>query len=90
MPSSQALPAPDLISPAEHNTVHSVQSTLRVLFAVVPIVAGLDKFANFIAVWSAYLNPMVLRIVPVSSDTFMHIVGVVEITAGLLVLLKPR
>jgi len=90
MSSSHAMPSSGYISPAEHHVVHSVQLTLRVLFGVVPIVAGLDKFTNFLANWTTYLNPLVLRIVPVSDYTFMHIVGVIEIIAGALTLAKPR
>src|SRR4051812_9444026 len=74
----------------EHRVVHTTWSTLRVLFAVVPIVAGLDKFTNFLAHWEDYLNPLALQIVHVNAHTFMLAVGVVEIIAGILVLLKPR
>ena len=37
--------------------VHSVQNVLRVIFGVVPIVAGADKFFNLLTNWSQYLNP---------------------------------
>jgi uncharacterized membrane protein YphA (DoxX/SURF4 family) len=70
--------------------VHSIQLTLRILYGVVPIVAGLDKFTNFLTDWTAYLNPLVLRIVPVGDHTFMHIAGVIEIIAGVLLLAKPK
>jgi hypothetical protein len=33
-----------------------------------------------------YLSPLATKVVPVSTPTFMHIVGVVEIVAGLVVL----
>jgi hypothetical protein len=36
--------------------------------------------------WGMYLSPVVTKIVPVSAVTFMHIVGVIEIIAGLVVL----
>jgi hypothetical protein len=75
---------------SEHRVVHTVQSTLKYLFGLVPIVAGLDKFTNFLADWEAYLNPMVLRIIPVTAHQFMLAVGVIEIIAGVLVLAKPR
>ena len=63
---------------------------LRVTFAVVPIVAGLDKFTNLLANWEAYLNPVILSLLPVSGRVFMEAVGVIEIAAGILVLLRPR
>ena len=75
---------------SEHHVVHTIQTTLKYLFGLVPIVAGLDKFTNILANWEAYLNPMVLRIIPVTSHQFMLAVGVIEIVAGILVLAKPR
>jgi hypothetical protein len=36
--------------------------------------------------WEAYLNPLATKILPVSAVTFMHIVGVIEIAAGIVVL----
>jgi uncharacterized membrane protein YphA (DoxX/SURF4 family) len=66
--------------------VHSVQNVLRVIFGVVPIVAGADKFFNLLTNWSQYLNPAFERFLPFTTATFMHIVGVIEIAAGLIVL----
>jgi hypothetical protein len=59
-------------------------------FAVLPIVAGLDKFFDLLVNWDQYLAPFVTQILPVSGHTFMLAVGVVEIAAGLLVALRPQ
>jgi uncharacterized membrane protein YphA (DoxX/SURF4 family) len=80
----------NLIAHSEHHVVHTVHATLRLLFGLVPIVAGLDKFTNFLVDWVAYLNPLMTRIFPLSDVTFMHVVGVIEIVAGVLVFAKPR
>jgi uncharacterized membrane protein YphA (DoxX/SURF4 family) len=61
---------------------------LKFAFTVAPILAGLDKFTNFLTNWSQYLSPLVSKIIPAS--TFMPIVGVIEIVAGILVAVKPR
>lgn len=61
---------------------------LRLAYGLVPIVAGLDKFTNLLADWPAYLSPLALRVLPFSGATFMHIVGVIEIVAGIIVLSK--
>jgi uncharacterized membrane protein YphA (DoxX/SURF4 family) len=90
MPSSPTIPAPTMIEHSEHHVVHSIHVTLRIIFGVVPIVAGLDKFTDLLANWPAYLNPFILRIVPMTDVAFMHVVGVIEIIAGALVLTKPR
>ena len=59
---------------------------LRIALGVVPIVAGIDKYFNKLADWGMYLSPLVTKIIPVSEPAFMHVVGVVEIIAGLIVL----
>jgi putative Mn2+ efflux pump MntP len=51
-----------------------------------PIIAGIDKYFNKLTDWTMYLSPLATKVVPVSAATFMHIVGVVEIIAGLVVL----
>jgi uncharacterized membrane protein YphA (DoxX/SURF4 family) len=66
--------------------VRSVWWLLRVVFGVVPIVAGLDKFLNLLADWDAYLSPLAHSLLPFAAPTFMKVVGVVEIAAGALVL----
>lgn len=60
--------------------------TLRIALGVVPILSGLDKYFNRLADWGMYLSPLVTKIVPVSTPTFMHVVGIVEIVAGIIVL----
>jgi len=63
---------------------------LRIAFTVAPIVFGLDKFFNVLVDWESYLAPWINDIVPGSASTAMHLVGVVEILAGVAVALKPR
>ena len=59
---------------------------LRIAFGFGPLLAGLDKFTNILVNWEKYLNPAVLRIVPVPAMTFMRGVGVIEVIVGLAVL----
>ena len=66
-----------------------VQRTLRVTYAIVPIVAGLDKFTDLLVNWENYIHPGIVSILPFSPHTFMMIVGVIEIIAGIIVLAKP-
>ena len=64
---------------------------LWALFTLLPIVVGLDKFAEVLSSnWEAYLATWVNDIVPGTASDAMMAVGVVEILAGLLVLLAPR
>ena len=59
---------------------------LRLTFGLVPIVAGFDKFTNILVDWTQYLSPLAQDLLPISGSTFMMLVGVIEIVAGLLVL----
>jgi uncharacterized membrane protein YphA (DoxX/SURF4 family) len=77
-------------SAAHPLSLRTTWSILRFTFGLVPIVAGLDKFMNLLADWQAYLNPAVAAILPFSPATFMAIVGVIEIAAGILTLARPR
>src|SRR5215207_11447447 len=64
---------------------------LRIAFTVAPILMGLDKFAEVLTDdWTRYLSSEFNSIIPGSAADAMHIVGVVEIVAGLVVLLAPR
>lgn len=62
---------------------------LRITFGIVPIVAGLDKFTNLLTDWEQYLNPGIASMLPFSPHTFMLIVGIIEIIAGIIVLVRP-
>src|SRR3954467_2658364 len=68
---------------------NTVWWTLRLVFGLVPIVAGLDKFTNLLTNWEHYLAPAFAKMIPFSPHGFMLIVGVIEIVAGVGVLLTP-
>jgi uncharacterized membrane protein HdeD (DUF308 family) len=69
---------------------HQAFLLLRTVFTVAPVLFGLDKFANLLVDWTVYLAPVATSVVPVSAQTFMYGVGVVEIIAGILVAVRPR
>jgi len=61
---------------------------LRIGLGVGPFLAGLDKYFNLLTDWTMYTSPLVLKLLPFSARTFMHIVGVIEIIVGLAILTK--
>src|SRR5690606_25994166 len=63
---------------------------LKYTFGIVPIVAGADKFTNLLTNWEQYINPAMADLLPFSASTFMMIVGVIEIIAGIIVLKKAE
>ena len=70
-------------------TLRPVFNILKLTYGLVPIVAGLDKFTNLLTDWEKYLHPGMAAMLPFSPHTFMIIVGVIEIIAGIIVLVKP-
>jgi DoxX len=63
---------------------------LRTVFTVAPIAFGLDKFANVLTDWPAYLAPWIDDLVPGTAQQAMYAVGVVEVLAGVAVAAAPR
>ena len=64
---------------------------LRIAFTVAPILFGLDKFAEVLTDdWTKYLAPEFNDLIPGSAQDAMYVVGVVEVVAGLVVLIAPR
>jgi uncharacterized membrane protein YphA (DoxX/SURF4 family) len=71
-----------------NSRLNSAWWTLRIGFALGPLLAGLDKYFNLLTNWEMYLNPVIPRLLHVSAPAFMHIVGAIEIVAGILVLTR--
>jgi uncharacterized membrane protein YphA (DoxX/SURF4 family) len=69
--------------------IDSAWWTLRISFGLVPLLAGLDKFFNLLADWPHYIAPAFAHLLPMSPQGFMYLVGIIEIVAGLGVLLTP-
>ncbi|KUI10358.1 hypothetical protein AU190_19670 [Mycolicibacterium acapulense] len=75
---------------ARTDPVYAAYLILRTGFSVLPIVMGLDKFANVLTDWEGYLAPWIVDISPFTAHQTMLVVGVVEIVAGIAVAVKPR
>ena len=86
----QATLAPSFGERLKGDPAFQAFTLLRIAFTVAPILFGLDKFFNVMVDWEQYLAPWINDIVPGSASTAMHLVGVIEIVAGVLVFLKPR
>ena len=63
---------------------------LRIGFTVAPILFGADKFGHVLVDWDKYLAPRIVDHLPWTAHQVMYGVGVIEIVAGLVVLLRPR
>ena len=84
------IPFPSLAKIREDAVAQTV-TLLRIGFVVLPILMGIDKFAEVANDnWVAYLPGEFNDIIPGSAQDAMYAVGVVEIVAGLVVLVVPR
>jgi hypothetical protein len=64
---------------------------MRIVFTVAPILFGIDKFAGVLTDdWTKYLATEFNDLIPGNASDAMHIVGIVEISAGLVVAATPR
>jgi hypothetical protein len=86
----QARLAPSFAERLKSDPAYQAFWLLRVVFTVAPIVFGIDKFANVLVDWESYLAPWINDIIPGSAATAMHLVGLIEIVAGIVIALKPR
>jgi|SRR6185437_5550199 len=75
---------------AVSSPTYQAYQVLHVGFAILPIIAGLDKFFHILVNWDMYLAPFVVRLSPIPGHSLMMIIGVIEIIAGILVAIRPR
>jgi len=85
----------DVVVPETRTRVvtQSRPAGLRLLqwaFVALPVIAGLDKFLMVLVDWNKYLAPQLAAYLPMSTVSFMLLVGVVEVVAGAIVAMKPR
>jgi hypothetical protein len=88
----QAAPRPTTAARLKSDRTFQAFWLMRIGFAIVPILFGADKFAHVMVNWDKYLAPELQHWLS-PFDTVhqtMYFVGVVEIAAGVLVLLLPR
>src|SRR4051812_14136985 len=85
-------PAPDAVDLAVDRRDPRYQAfwMMRLGYTVIPLTMGIDKFFNGLVFWPKYLADWIDNIMPGTAQQFMYFVGIVEIVAGVLVLLKPR
>lgn len=69
--------------------VNNVRNILYWTFGLLPIITGIDKYLNLLTDWEKYIKPFE-GMIPISLHTFMMIVGIVEIIAGIIVFIIPR
>ena len=80
----------DIESTSSSSPAYQGYQILHIAFTVAPVLAGLDKFLGLLTNWDKYLAPEVNRALGDRGHEFMLAVGVIEIIAGIGVLIKPK
>lgn len=80
----------EVTSHSSDNPAYQAFFVLRAAFVVAPILFGLDKFTNLMTEWDRYLAPVLSDPLPFTAHQQMYVVGVIEVIAGLVVLLHPK
>jgi hypothetical protein len=73
-----------------HDPTYQAYQILHWGFVAAPVIAGADKYLDLLTNWDQYLAPAIARISPLGAHGTMHIAGLIEIVAGLVVAMKPR
>jgi hypothetical protein len=68
------------------NRLNTPWLALRYGIGATATLAGIDKFFNLLADWGSYVSPLAAQMLPVSTGTFMGIVGVIEFAVGAAIL----
>ena len=71
-------------------TSYHAYRVLQFAFIVAPIIAGLDKFFHVLVNWDMYLAPAMANLSPIGRHGFMLVVGIIEIVAGIIVVLNLK
>lgn len=79
----------DFVEASAHNPDYQAYQLLHWGFVAAPVIAGVDKFFNFLTDWTMYLWHPLAKILG-GAGTFMRVVGVIEIVAGCIVAIKPK
>lgn len=69
-----------------NSRIITARGALRIGIGLMATLAGLDKFLNLLADWPGYVSPLAARLLPVSPQTFMYGVGVIEFAVGITIL----
>jgi hypothetical protein len=68
--------------------LNRIWMVLRVGLGAIAVVSGVDKFFNLLTYWPMYVSEPFAAMLPFSTQSFMYVVGAIEILVGLAILSK--
>ncbi|MBJ7449941.1 MAG: hypothetical protein JHC93_06235 [Parachlamydiales bacterium] len=75
---------------AHHGAIYQAYQMLHIVFILLPIAMGLDKFFNIIVNWNQYFPPFLMNSMGENSQIFWTVVGIIEVIIGMGVWFKPK
>jgi hypothetical protein len=84
---------PARLSPAavmRREPEYQAYTLLHIGFVAAPLIAGVDKYLHWLVDWNIYASHAFASVFGGNVPLMMHIVGAVEIVAGLIVAFRPR
>ena len=58
----------DAVTREARSPAYQAYQVLHVAYVVAPLIAGLDKFTNYLATWDNYLAPVVAQMLKISVE----------------------
>ena len=89
-PAYRVTPAPLMWHRENNNLIYQAFMVLQTGLVAVPLIAGLDKYAEILANWPQYLAPNISRLFGLTAQGFMYLIGAVEIIIAIGLALYPR
>lgn len=63
---------------------------MQIICVVIPLIAGIDKFFNFLTFWPQYFPENVTSLLILSPQQASYMSGIFEIFAGIVAYAKPK
>ncbi len=70
--------------------VEQARRALQIGFLALPLLAGLDKFVYELVDWTAYLSPFFPRALGIRPESFLHGIGILEVTLAVGIAARSR
>lgn len=80
----------------QNTNVRASWHLLKYTYVLAALAVGLDKLIPLVlgrylvTNWIMYVHPQLLVMFPVTPEQFLYVIGIIEIVAGILVLIKTR
>jgi len=68
--------------------INGLRRLLKFTYGPVIVAVGIDKFFGFLTDWTQYVSPFITDTIGMDAGAFIGLVGVIEVTLGILLMTK--